>query len=201
MVQQSEVLKWVKEHPEMYRGLSPLRKEMLSLSLMDKLKWESIPETKAAPRVPSHIVSKPRPLPVKLSGIHLTLEDEQALLERPDMVPVTVRSEIHSLVWLALVDQKSQKEILSQLSAQNLAEIWIGPSSVLKDLQRHIPEKKFKIAQEYSSKMRASRESAAMQFVVRESLSRLESSGAQVIEIQSSTPSKRTSGASDSDAA
>jgi hypothetical protein len=194
VVSQSDILAWVRKHPHLYRNLSPLRKEHLSVTLVEKLEWDSLPTSGETVRTPKESESL-RELQTGMTGFVLTAEDEDALVKNPEMVPERLRAQIHSLVWLSLLDEKSQTALLAELSAQNIAEIWIGPVAMLESFAKLIPEKKFKIALEYQAQIKPSRNSKAMAFVVREALLRLNSKS------QSNSLFRGSSGQSDSDAA
>jgi hypothetical protein len=149
--------------------VSPMRKQKLSLTLNEKV--EAL-QTKAADksfRFPP-TVSILRKLDVKSNWGELSDVDEQAIFNDPNVVPLDMRRNIRSLVWLAQKDKAFIHRTLEKFDARSLASAWIGPADMLKVLQSSLPEKKLKLVLSYRSRVYPNRESDAYQLLVDEGL-------------------------------
>jgi hypothetical protein len=92
----------------------------------------------------------------------LTLEDEQMILENPDFVPEHARNSLPSLVWLSLLSKENKEKLLQKYPAQFLAEVWVGPESLLQDLMSCMPDKKQALLKDYIQRVQANRNSPGL---------------------------------------
>jgi hypothetical protein len=83
-------------------------------------------------------------------------------------VPVALRENIQTLVWLAQKDDAFIQKTLSRYDARSLASAWVGPEAVLKKLEAQLPEKKLKLLLNYREKTIPSRHSDAYASLVAE---------------------------------
>lgn len=168
-VSQSDLSAWLKRYPGAWHYLSPLRQARIPISLSDKMEFNVAPPLSELPKLPavSQSIRELRP-PIEIGAI--SVDDELALLENPALVPVSLRENVPSLVWIALLDREKREQMLATISAQNLAEVWIGPKAVLSRLEDVIPEKKRQLILDYQRQIAPSRESPTMRFLVKQAL-------------------------------
>ena len=207
-VSSDDLQTWVKHHPSIWPELSPLRQAKFSLTLMERLALNEKQSALIAdilPELPKASI-KTRVLHRPFSVGKLSEQDEMAIFENPASVPVSLRSQIQSLVWVAILPESSRRELVSKIQAQGLAEIWVGPEAVLNLISEVLPEKKRTLVFEYRKKHNPSASSARastwMSYVVQEALLILETQ-TQVIDSAplASVTSITSSAPSDSDAA
>lgn len=153
----------------LWHFISPLRQQSLPLSLEERLKAV---QTKASvlKGFSSSAQSPRRVLSAKISWGELSSDDENTLFTHPEMVPVEMRENIRSLVWLAHKDEAFIQKVLARYDARSLAAAWVGPESVLKKLEALLPEKKLKLLVTYKEKTTPSRHSEAYESLVLEGL-------------------------------
>ncbi len=143
----------------LWHFVSPMRQQNLPLSLEERLQAvQTKPEGKKS-SFDSKQHSPYRILETKLSWGEISSEDESALYHHPEMVPVSLRENIQTLVWFAQKDDTFIQKTLSRYDARSLASAWVGPESVLKKLESQLPEKKLKLLLNYREKTIPSRHS------------------------------------------
>lgn len=148
---QTDVADWVKKNPKQFQRVSPMRWDVLPLSLEQRIQFaqmKTTPEDQNAP-IKIALQSKPRELTEKLRIRALRPEDEQYLWDNADKIPETVRGSLRSLVWLARAPVDYQQKIFSDLDARQLAEAWVGPEAVLNKLKEALPAKKVEMLQHF----------------------------------------------------
>jgi hypothetical protein len=166
LTSQEDLSAQVRQDFGLWHFLSPMRQQNLPLILEERLTAvKTKPETKKA-LTEAH--SPLRTLEAKLSWKDLSSEDEATLLSHPEMVPVAMRENIRSLVWLVQKDEAFIQKALSRYDARSLALAWIGPEDLLKKLEAQLPEKKLKLLLNYKEKMAPSRNSDAYASLVAE---------------------------------
>jgi flagellar motor component MotA len=102
-VSSDDLQTWVKHHPSIWPELSPLRQAKFSLTLMERLALNEKQSALIAdilPELPKASI-KTRVLHRPFSVGKLSEQDEMAIFENPASVPVSLRSQIQSLVWVA----------------------------------------------------------------------------------------------------
>lgn len=142
------ILEFLKSQPKAWGKLSLMRRKNISLGLKERIEFSkyAAEQTNVAwPHQPSEL----RVLPQQIEISRLSVEDEMAILENPEMIPENMRANLPSLVWLFLCPLEIRNQILQSLPAQNLAEIWIGPENMLKELESSLPEKKQALLRDY----------------------------------------------------
>ena len=163
---QEDLTQQVRQDFGMWHLLSPMRQQHLPLNLEERL---SAVQTKSTGTKKFTEAQSPlRVLEAKLSWRDLSTEDEATLLNHPEMVPVAMRENIRSLVWLVQKDDAFIQKALSRYDARSLALAWIGPEDLLKKLESQLPEKKLKLLLNYKEKMAPSRNSDAYASLVAE---------------------------------
>jgi hypothetical protein len=163
---QEDLSSQVRKDFSLWHFLSPMRQQNLPLNLEERLTAvQTKPDSKKSF---SEGHSPLRILEAKLTWKDLSSEDEATLLNHPEMVPVTMRRNIRSLVWLVQKDDVFIQKALARYDARSLALAWIGPEDLLKKLEAHLPEKKLKLLLNYKEKMAPSRSSDAYASLVAE---------------------------------
>lgn len=164
---QEDLSEQVRKDFAMWHFLSPMRQQNLPLSLEERLQAaQTKPEGKKT--FAQKQQSPQRVLETKLSWGEISSEDEAALYSHPEMVPVALRENIQSLVWLAQKEEAFIQKTLSRYDARSLASAWVGPEAVLKKLEAQLPEKKLKLLLNYKEKTTPSRSSDAYVSLVAE---------------------------------
>lgn len=163
---QEDLSAQVRQDFGLWHFLSPMRQQNLPLVLEERLTAvQTKPESK---NTLIEAQSPLRTLEAKLSWKDLSSEDEATLLNHPEMVPVAMRANIRSLVWLVQKDEAFIQKALARYDARSLALAWVGPESLLKKLEAQLPEKKLKLLLNYKEKMAPSRNSDAYASLVAE---------------------------------
>lgn len=165
---QEDLSTQIRKDYSLWHFLSPMRQQNLPFSLEERLQAiQTKPEGKKSSF--DHKQQSPqRTLEAKLSWGEISSEDESALFQHPEMVPVSLRENIQSLVWLAQKDEAFIQKTLSRYDARSLASAWVGPEAVLKKLESQLPEKKLKLLLNYREKTIPSRHSDAYTSLVAE---------------------------------
>jgi hypothetical protein len=171
-VSQDDVGKWLKKNPSVWSMLSPMRQEKMDLPLMEKLGFLNHESSGVLPTLPA-ATPVSRTLQNNLAVNEVSESDELQIFKSYQSIPENVRKQIYSLVWLALLPNKDREEILSTMSAQQIAQAWIGPVEILTRLEPAVGEKKFKLLRDYISQIKPDRKSIAMQYLAQEALKRL----------------------------
>lgn len=163
---QEDLSSQVRQDFGLWHFISPMRQQNLPLNLEERLTAvQTKPETKNSL---TEAKSPFRVLEAKLSWKDLSSEDEATLLNHPEMVPVAMRENIRSLVWLVQKDEAFIQKALARYDARSLALAWIGPENLLKKLEAQLPEKKLKLLLNYKEKMAPNRNSDAYASLVAE---------------------------------
>jgi hypothetical protein len=171
-VSQNDIMAWVKAHPGAWHALSPMRKMRSGFSLLEKIKLNEVALHAQLPAVPRPSRDD-RELSEPMDCGSLTEADELEILRDPTSVPASLRPQIQSAVWTALLDEQARREVLSSMSARMIAEVWLGPDAVLEKMAESLPEKKLQLVKRYRSRIQPYRTSDAMSELVRVSLERL----------------------------
>jgi hypothetical protein len=158
----------VKKQWELWHAISPIRQKHLSLTIEEKIKAT---QAKANESIkPSASKSALRTLEVLPTWGEISINDEQAIFEKPELVPTALKKHVKSLVWLAQKPDEEIKNILVKYDARSIASAWVGPDNVLKKLEAALPEKKSNLVKSYVEKSTASRSSQAYLALVEEGL-------------------------------
>lgn len=154
-----EVLqKELKNNPDLWLRLSPMRQIRLQIPIAEKLrivKKGDLSNTLPKMSAPS----KERVLPMQAALGDLSFEDESTILKKPDMISSELRGQLKSLVWLSLQKPEFIQETLSRFDALSLATAWTGSPEVLQILEKQLPEKKVKLLLSYKDKVTPSKKS------------------------------------------
>lgn len=137
-------------------GISSMRKESVNVSLRDRIDFNRGGARGSAVQIPT-VKSAARALPMQLQISSLSEDDEMLLFEQPYLVSAEVARKLPSLVWLALLPAEDCVKIMNSVSAQSLADCWVGPAAVLERLQNQMPEKRRALFGEYLTKARPRR--------------------------------------------
>lgn len=168
---QDELLAWVRKNPSHYHRLTPMRWDGLNLSLEERLKFRDVKPNTGADWPKLFKASKPRELPVRLQLKSLRPEDEMYLSQNYQNVPKDLRASLRSLVWLAMAPLEDRRRALADLDAQQLAEAWTGPESVLAQLEEALPAKKREMLAHFRQSISPDRSSDAFAYLVDSGLS------------------------------
>lgn len=170
LVSQGDLSDWLKNEPSGWQIISPMRQETSKLNLEEKISCiESEPKALDAMTIPPDS-QQGRAIQVQAIFGTIDLEDENKILENPEMVPDSLKASIPTLVWLAQIETEPRSELLSRLNAEEVATAWIGPEAVLEKISEVLPERKKKIVESYRERIKPSRRSEAFKYLVRESL-------------------------------
>jgi hypothetical protein len=167
-ISQSDLADEVRQDFSRWHSLSPIRQEFLPLRLNERI--EAVQTLVSSKSWPLKMNSSPRHLKTVLRWGPISVEDEVELFETNQAIPEAVRANIFSLVWLAQKDSATITQVLSQYDARAIASAWVGPALVLAKLEKHMPEKKYKIVQSYLKQTEPSRHSSTYLSLVREGL-------------------------------
>lgn len=167
---QEDLSEEIKKDFSLWHFLSPMRQQTMPLSLEDRLKAIQTKPDGKKPKFSEKNQSRPRTLETKLSWGELSADDERTLFDHPDMVPISMRQNIQSLVWLAQKEDSFIQNALSRYDARSLASAWVGPEEVLSKLQAQLPEKKLKLLLTYKEKLTPTRNSPIYISLVAEGL-------------------------------
>ncbi len=162
MISHEDLIEWIRRHPESWAMLSPMRQAHLKLSLKEKISLSS-KASLVRELSPPQLQSVLRIFEVSVEVGDLSEVDEMSLFRSPDFVPVALRAQIPSLVWMALLPIEQRKNLLEEFAAHLLAEAWIGPQPVLDTIKKAISEKKLALLNGYIKTIVPSRNSEAMQ--------------------------------------
>lgn len=143
---QKELADWLRKNPKSCWRITPLRWDLLPLSLAERLEFNEM-RTKPAGLAAAELnlpnaKSPTRVLPVRIEIKSLKAEDEEYIWNNPGKVPVAARPSLRSLVWLAMAPDDYRQSILADLDARQLAEAWSGPEAALNKLRSALPARK-----------------------------------------------------------
>ena len=169
MTSQEDLAQFTRSMPVVWNLISPLRQSCLPLRLEEKLDC-----LKSSSGIilqnPIFPVSVPRDLFVMGSWGDLSVEDEVSLLKNPQVVPIALRGQIKSLVWLSLLPEEEIRAKLEQVDAKSLASAWVGPEEMLDRLESFLPERKKELLRNYRQRITAQRDSDSFVWLWEESL-------------------------------
>jgi len=179
LLDNASVTKIVLDNPSIFSKVSPLRMEKLDIPANILVELDSAVDGNTASQdsliktISSSPASEPRNLRSSQEFRIRSIEDEQALLER-DPFDINLARRVRSLGWLVRLQESKVVEILENFSAKELATAWIGPESVLKQLEDKLSEGKRENLKSYCANTIQSRDSVAFNKLFQLSLSELE---------------------------
>jgi hypothetical protein len=153
------LLEWVKDHKSCWSELSLMRRQSLPLSLEERVGFAKTASLESSEVQWDSNPSELRHLPARLEISALSLQDEELLMKNPEMLPPSMRMQLPSMIWLALIPKEECEKILQKIPAQNLAEVLTGPEEALAKIKNALPEKKRLLLEDYSKKIRVNRNS------------------------------------------
>lgn len=167
-ISQKDLSESVKKDIGLWHAISPMRKENMKLGFDEKLK--AIQAKPSVSGFTAKTKSALRTFSATPTWGELSLTDEAAIFNNPQMVPDNLRKHVKTLAWLALKSPEEIKSVLSQFDTRSLAAAWIGPEEILKALEAHLPEKKLKLLLVYKEKSNPNRYNDVYQLLVDEGL-------------------------------
>lgn len=173
-----DLLAFVRTNPKAWGSVSMMRRKSVGLSLKERVEFTKYANDSSSVAWPD-MKSTHRIFQTQMEVSRLTLEDEQMILENPDFVPEHARGSLPSLVWLSFLSNENKEKILQKYPAQYLAEIWIGPESLLIDLMNCMPEKKQALLRDYIQRTEANRNSQGLKDISFEALALLKEQAPQ----------------------
>lgn len=177
-VDQRDLLAWLRKNKSAFSRISPLRAELLGLSLGERIELTNTAGGSKPVVTPS--TSKPRALPRRLEIAKLTNDDEIYLWQNREAVPLESREKLKTLVWLALAPDAYVTGVLEELDAKQLAEAWSAPPAVLERLESRIPVKKREMLQHFiKGGISADRNGDVFAYLVEAGLRGIENSSVQ----------------------
>ncbi len=173
----SAISRAVESQAALYRKLSKIRAQNISLSITEKVRLAQAEAPQLVP-MPKLAASAPRKLRARIDLQIRTIEEERELLEVPSLTQEAMQS-IPSLGWSRKLADAALQEILREFSARDLASAWIAPGDVLDRLSHALPEKKRENVLSIIAKNPnlASRQSGAFFALHRKIIDRLELQG------------------------
>lgn len=155
---QADVLAWVREDFSRWKFIPRMRQDNLDISLEERVVWESQELPEGARSVgPLPGKSAPRKLRARIQLATMNDRDEQALWENPELLPAPDRSQVASLAWLAHSPLERRRQLLSSLSAQELAGLTSRVPAIQAAIDEAVPEKKRALAAAYREQGAAAR--------------------------------------------
>jgi hypothetical protein len=156
---------WLKKNLDSSHMVSPLRLDYVELSLEERLKISANAkkvnaDTKSLP------VSPPRVFAPKLRLASLSPADELFLFKNYSKIQLEARTQLKTLVWLAVAPIESRRKVLDQLDARQLAEAWSAPKEVLEELKKGLSAKKIEMLEHFLKTNEASRNSEVFAYLV-----------------------------------
>ncbi len=148
-VNQTELAAWLNKNPKQFSRITPLRWDLLPLSLEQRIQFGDMKADAKLEAVSVTTKSKPRELKARLEIKQLRPEDEQYIWDNAAKIPAHVRPSLRSLVWLALAPVDARRNALGELDARQLAEAWTGPEAVLNSLKEALPAKKLEMLEHF----------------------------------------------------
>lgn len=160
----------VQKIPALWHLLSPLRQKYLPISIDQKLKIQRMPSDVLAHDFSNTKQSQARAFKMMASVTYISQADELKILSNPEIVPVELRPQVPTLVWLSQKDTETITKILAKYDARSLATAWIAPEETLKRLEACLPEKKAKVLNSYLTRNAPDRSSDAFRSLYLEGL-------------------------------
>ncbi|WP_413287619.1 hypothetical protein [Bdellovibrio sp. HCB337] len=161
-VSNQDLLKVLKTNKAIWLSFSQMRRQSMPLTLQERVEFAKMPPIEApgtlGPKLWGSMTSPLRRLPVQLGISTLTDQDEMLLMTNPEMITGAMRRQVPTLVWVALLPKADREKLLQKVSAQNLAEVWLGPAQTLQLLLEVLPEKKRELLKDYAKKVTPSRD-------------------------------------------
>lgn len=161
-VSNQDLMKVLKTNKTVWLSFSQMRKQSMPLTLQERVEYAKMPPVEApgsiGPKLWGSMTSPLRKLPVQLGISSLSDQDEMLLMSNPEMITGVMRRQVPTLVWVALLPKTDREKLLQKVSAQNLAEVWVGPVQALQLLLEALPEKKRELLKDYAKKVTPSRE-------------------------------------------
>jgi hypothetical protein len=161
-----ELTEFTRSNPGIISRLSPLRLSALSLRPTERIALYASSEIVQGQLTPSLPETKSPARPLKqalLIEIHSD-EDELEILGMQG-ISLAIIAQVPSLGWLLQLPAENIAEILKSLSARDIASAWIGPSSILNEISKHIAEKKLEMMKSQLERVMPSRESPVFLFI------------------------------------
>lgn len=148
-VSNDDLARQCRKIPGLYLMLPKLRREALPIGAKEAMAFAaSGTGTVKGLQTLESIRSQARALEVVQKYYQLSLDEEREFLAQ-DPVDLSVVASVPSLGWLTKVTPEQATEIVSELSARELAQMWVGPEEILTQITAYIPAKKLKLVETY----------------------------------------------------
>ncbi len=175
---QSDLAQLIRDRRDLWNLLPPVRRELLELPLAEKLSLSVVKSGAKQLDKFKEVKSAFRQLPDQAGIGRVTVEDEMAIWNDPNLVPDPLKSTIVSMVWVARLPTAERAELLNNYSAADLARCWIGPEPVLAAALEALPEKKQKLLMGYHQTIAADRKAKIFQRLSSQAVTKLVASKA-----------------------
>lgn len=146
---QRDLANWISDNPEAWSLLSPIRQKSLPIKFEERIRLVATKNDDYPLPPPPNIRSENRLLDNSLDFFELTIEDEQKILDSSDILPVENRGQFPTLIWFSHQSLEKRQMALKQLSAKDIAKVWVGPDKVIKKIEEALPDKKLMLVHEY----------------------------------------------------
>lgn len=156
-VSNSDLETSLREDMNLWASMSSMRKESLKLTLKERLDLREMESRGMTPSTRSLPPSAPRHLPAQIEIRELSEEDERLMFQEPYRIGAATARRLPSWVWVALLPRDERASVLNAVSAQAIAECWVGPEDVLRAVLEVMPEKKRNLFDEYRAKVQPRR--------------------------------------------
>ena len=174
MVSNEDLGLWLLNQKTQPKLFSPVRQQKIHVPLKNRLDWLESNESSAATSLPKSS-EQVRKLPQNMAGSSLSLDDENYILSHHEQIPSELIPELRSWVWLWLQDADFQEQILSEFTAQELADSWLGPAEVLEALMQKMPDRKQILLQDLLPKSTQRRDTWVLDEIARRVVARRKS--------------------------
>jgi hypothetical protein len=144
------------------RQCSQLRFNAMSLTAAEMIRAQSA----SAPKMHAAVSSEMRALPNTFRVKFKDVAEEESILTSHDFSEET-KLALPSLYLLQQLDATAFDQVISQVGANELAQAWVGPESVLQNIEGRLPARKREVLSKMKSSTGASRESMAFHKIVK----------------------------------
>lgn len=160
-----EAAGFLKKSAVFWKGLSPMRKQSLSLGLAERSRIvETAKQSSFSAEQEESLAhsspSEPRTFTERMHVASMSAKLEEEILAADKKLQRKWVQELPaSLVWLSIAGADEREQALREFSAEEIAEAWTGADKVLRVLQGSMPDSKWQLVQDYLEQLSPSRAS------------------------------------------
>lgn len=147
-ISQADLQDQINKNPGLYRRISNLRRQSLKMSLRERIDHSrhegqqvfALSQSKSLPRQLQY-----------LDRFELSSNDELEVLANPDLLDPELRPLCPTLIWAHFVPKEELVSFLEDMSASELANLWVAPEPTLDLISSCLTEKKSRLVSDYVS--------------------------------------------------